>query len=61
MPHRVRLYVDDELQDTAVGARASRRQRRQQDGRALFQLGGLPEPGALSNLTGCIGNVFVKR
>lgn len=61
MPHRVRLYVDDELQDTAAGARASRRQRRQQDGRALFQLGGSPEPGALSNLTGCIGNVFVKR
>ncbi|OXB67886.1 hypothetical protein ASZ78_005568 [Callipepla squamata] len=57
----VRLYVDDELQDTAAEARASRRQRRQQDGRALFQLGGSPEPGALSNLTGCIGNVFVKR
>uniref|UniRef100_A0A8C3LL69 Laminin subunit alpha-5 n=1 Tax=Chrysolophus pictus TaxID=9089 RepID=A0A8C3LL69_CHRPC len=57
----VRLYVDDELQDTAAGARASWRQRRQQDDRALFQLGGSPEPSALSNLTGCIGNVFVKR
>ncbi|XP_026718104.1 laminin subunit alpha-5 [Athene cunicularia] len=56
----VRLYVDDELQDTVVGARPGRRQRRQ-DGWPLFQLGGSPEPGALSNLTGCIGNVFVKR
>nr|XP_047930545.1 laminin subunit alpha-5 isoform X4 [Anser cygnoides] len=56
----VRLYVDDELQDTTAGARPSRRQRRQ-DGQLLFQLGGSPEPGALSNLTGCIGNVFVKR
>uniref|UniRef100_A0A8C3D650 Laminin subunit alpha 5 n=1 Tax=Corvus moneduloides TaxID=1196302 RepID=A0A8C3D650_CORMO len=56
----VRLYVDDELQDTRTGPRPSRRQRRQ-DGRRLFQLGGSPDPGALSNLTGCIGNVFVKR
>ncbi|XP_010157177.1 PREDICTED: laminin subunit alpha-5-like, partial [Eurypyga helias] len=54
----VRLYVDDELQDTAPGPASSRRQ---QDGQLLFQLGGSPEPGALSNLTGCIGNVFVKR
>uniref|UniRef100_A0A663MV19 Laminin subunit alpha 5 n=1 Tax=Athene cunicularia TaxID=194338 RepID=A0A663MV19_ATHCN len=46
----VRLYVDDELQDTVVGARPGRRQRRQ-DGWPLFQLGGSPEPGALSNLT----------
>ncbi|PKU36259.1 laminin subunit alpha-5 [Limosa lapponica baueri] len=58
--HGVRLYVDDELQDTTASTGASRRQRRQ-DGRLLFQLGGSPEPGALSNLTGCIGNVFVKR
>uniref|UniRef100_A0A8C3D588 Laminin subunit alpha 5 n=1 Tax=Corvus moneduloides TaxID=1196302 RepID=A0A8C3D588_CORMO len=54
----VRLYVDDELQDTRTGPRPSRRQRRQ-DGRRLFQLGGSPDPGALSNLTGCIGNVFL--
>ena len=60
IPCRVRLYVDDELQDTAAGARPSQQQQRQ-DGRLLFQLGGSPEPGALSNLTGCIGNVFVKR
>lgn len=60
IPHRVRLYVDDERQDAATGAGPGRRQRRQ-DGRPLFQLGGSPEPGALSNLTGCIGNVFVKR
>lgn len=60
LPARVRLYVDDELQDTTAGARPSRRQRRQ-DARMLFQLGGSPEPGALSNLTGCIANVFVKR
>lgn len=57
---RVRLYVDDELQDTAARTGPGRRQRRQ-DGRPLFQLGGSPEPGALSNFTGCIGNVFVKR
>uniref|UniRef100_A0A8B9U440 Laminin subunit alpha 5 n=1 Tax=Anas zonorhyncha TaxID=75864 RepID=A0A8B9U440_9AVES len=56
----VRLYVDDELQDTTAGARPSRRQRRQ-DAQMLFQLGGSPEPGALGNLTGCIANVFVKR
>ncbi|XP_054701379.1 laminin subunit alpha-5 [Grus americana] len=56
----VRLYVDDELQDTAAGTGSSRRQQRQ-DRRPLFHLGGSPEPGALSNLTGCIGNVFVKR
>uniref|UniRef100_A0A8C3NPG6 Laminin subunit alpha 5 n=1 Tax=Cyanoderma ruficeps TaxID=181631 RepID=A0A8C3NPG6_9PASS len=56
----VRLYVDDELQDSRTGPGPSRRQRRQ-DGRRLFQLGGSPDPGALSNLTGCIGNVFVKR
>uniref|UniRef100_A0A8B9SV76 Laminin subunit alpha 5 n=1 Tax=Anas platyrhynchos TaxID=8839 RepID=A0A8B9SV76_ANAPL len=56
----VRLYVDDELQDITAGARPSRRQRRQ-DAQMLFQLGGSPEPGALSNLTGCIANVFVKR
>uniref|UniRef100_A0A8B9U3Z8 Laminin subunit alpha 5 n=1 Tax=Anas zonorhyncha TaxID=75864 RepID=A0A8B9U3Z8_9AVES len=48
----VRLYVDDELQDTTAGARPSRRQRRQ-DAQMLFQLGGSPEPGALGNLTGC--------
>uniref|UniRef100_A0A8D2NNY2 Laminin subunit alpha 5 n=1 Tax=Zosterops lateralis melanops TaxID=1220523 RepID=A0A8D2NNY2_ZOSLA len=56
----VRLYVDDELQDSRTGPRPSRRQRRQ-DRRRLFQLGGSPDPGALGNLTGCIGNVFVKH
>uniref|UniRef100_A0A8C3MQ95 Laminin subunit alpha-5 n=1 Tax=Geospiza parvula TaxID=87175 RepID=A0A8C3MQ95_GEOPR len=56
----VRLYVDDELQDSRTGPRRSRRQRRQEQ-RRLFHLGGSPEPGALSNLSGCIGNVFVKR
>ncbi|RMB95824.1 hypothetical protein DUI87_27938 [Hirundo rustica rustica] len=56
----VRLYVDDELQDARTGPGPSRRQRRQ-DGRRLFQLGGSPDPGALGNLTGCIGNVFVRR
>uniref|UniRef100_A0A8V5GE64 Uncharacterized protein n=1 Tax=Melopsittacus undulatus TaxID=13146 RepID=A0A8V5GE64_MELUD len=53
--HRIRLYVDDELQSTGTGSGPSRQQ---QDGRPLLQLGGSPEPGALSNLTGCIGNVF---
>ncbi|KAM9371956.1 LOW QUALITY PROTEIN: laminin subunit alpha-5 [Phaethornis superciliosus] len=56
----VRLYVDDELQDTTVAIGSTRRQRRQ-EGQPRFHLGGSPEPGALSNLTGCIGNVFVKR
>ncbi|XP_030319124.1 laminin subunit alpha-5 isoform X1 [Calypte anna] len=56
----VRLYVDDELQDPTAGAGSTRRQRRQ-EGRPRFHLGGSPEPGDLSNLTGCIGNVFVKR
>uniref|UniRef100_A0A8C9UHG8 Laminin subunit alpha-5 n=1 Tax=Serinus canaria TaxID=9135 RepID=A0A8C9UHG8_SERCA len=56
----VRLYVDDELQDSRAGPGRSRRQRRQA-GRRLFQLGGSPEPGALGNLSGCIGNVFVNR
>uniref|UniRef100_A0A8C4TQL5 Laminin subunit alpha 5 n=1 Tax=Falco tinnunculus TaxID=100819 RepID=A0A8C4TQL5_FALTI len=46
----LRLYVDDELQDAAAGTGPSRRQQRQ-DGRQLFQLGGSPEPGALSSLT----------
>uniref|UniRef100_A0A8C9UHH5 Laminin subunit alpha 5 n=1 Tax=Serinus canaria TaxID=9135 RepID=A0A8C9UHH5_SERCA len=54
------LYVDDELQDSRAGPGRSRRQRRQA-GRRLFQLGGSPEPGALGNLSGCIGNVFVNR
>ncbi|XP_057256839.1 laminin subunit alpha-5 isoform X1 [Pezoporus wallicus] len=54
----IRLYVDDELQSTGAGSGPSRQQ---QDRRPLLQLGGSPEPGALSNLTGCIGNVFVKR
>ncbi|XP_039575088.1 laminin subunit alpha-5 isoform X1 [Passer montanus] len=58
--HGLRLYVDDELQDTRPGPGPGRRQRRQ-DGRRLFHLGGSAEPGALSNLTGCIGNVFVRR
>lgn len=57
-PRRIRLYVDDELQNTGAGSGPSRQQ---QDRRPLLQLGGSPEPGALSNLTGCIGNVFVKR
>ncbi|KAF2978342.1 hypothetical protein EK904_004374 [Melospiza melodia maxima] len=56
----LRLYVDDELQDSRTGPGRSRRQRRQEQ-RRLFHLGGSPEPGALSNISGCIGNVFVKR
>ncbi|NWI21159.1 LAMA5 protein, partial [Crypturellus soui] len=60
--HGLRLYVDDELQETAAGA--GRRRQRRQDGQQqqqLFQLGGSPEPGARRNLSGCISNVFVKR
>ncbi|CAM4653046.1 unnamed protein product [Caretta caretta] len=56
----VRLYIDDQLQGPKQGAHRYRRHRRQEE-QMLFQLGGLPGAGALSNLTGCIGNVFVKR
>uniref|UniRef100_A0A8C3IUZ4 Laminin subunit alpha-5 n=1 Tax=Chrysemys picta bellii TaxID=8478 RepID=A0A8C3IUZ4_CHRPI len=56
----VRLYIDDQLQGPKQGADRYKRHRRQEE-QMLFQLGGLPEAGALSNLTGCIGNVFVKR
>uniref|UniRef100_A0A8C3RW26 Laminin subunit alpha-5 n=1 Tax=Chelydra serpentina TaxID=8475 RepID=A0A8C3RW26_CHESE len=54
----VRLYIDDQLQGPTQGADRYRRHRRQEE-QMLFRLGGLPEPDALSNLTGCIGNVFV--
>uniref|UniRef100_A0A670I4A0 Laminin subunit alpha-5 n=1 Tax=Podarcis muralis TaxID=64176 RepID=A0A670I4A0_PODMU len=54
----VRLYVDDQLQGTQPGSDRHRRQKRQ-DELAVFQLGGMPEAGEISNLTGCIGNVFL--
>ncbi|XP_059569197.1 laminin subunit alpha-5 isoform X3 [Alligator mississippiensis] len=56
----VRLYVDDELQEATQAAEGASRQGLQEE-QLRFQLGGLPETGALSNLTGCIGNVFVRR
>ncbi|XP_053250423.1 laminin subunit alpha-5 isoform X2 [Podarcis raffonei] len=56
----VRLYVDDQLQGTQPGLDRHRRQKRQ-DELAVFQLGGMPEAGEIGNLTGCIGNVFVRR
>uniref|UniRef100_A0A8C4W263 Laminin subunit alpha-5 n=1 Tax=Gopherus evgoodei TaxID=1825980 RepID=A0A8C4W263_9SAUR len=55
----VRLYIDDQLQGPKQGADRYKRHRRQEE-QMLFRLGGLPEAGALSNLTGCIGNVFVN-
>uniref|UniRef100_A0A452HN43 Laminin subunit alpha-5 n=1 Tax=Gopherus agassizii TaxID=38772 RepID=A0A452HN43_9SAUR len=54
----VRLYIDDQLQGPKQGADRYKRHRRQEE-QMLFRLGGLPEAGALSNLTGCIGNVFM--
>ncbi|XP_053101455.1 laminin subunit alpha-5 isoform X2 [Hemicordylus capensis] len=56
----VRLYVDDQLQETTQGPDSRRRQKRQ-DEQALFRLGGMPEASDIGNLTGCIGNVFVRR
>ncbi|KAJ6665753.1 hypothetical protein lerEdw1_002123 [Lerista edwardsae] len=56
----IRLYVDDQLQGTKPGADRARRQKRQ-DEPALFRLGGTPSTSEVGNLTGCIGNVFVRR
>uniref|UniRef100_A0A8C8RBX0 Laminin subunit alpha-5 n=1 Tax=Pelusios castaneus TaxID=367368 RepID=A0A8C8RBX0_9SAUR len=55
----VRLYVDDQLQEARPWADGNARNGRQEQ--RLFRLGGLPGAGALSNVTGCVGNVFVKR
>lgn len=56
----VRLYVDDQLQVTKAEPDSVRRQKRQ-DEPAVFQLGGTPGANEMDNLTGCIGNVFVRR
>ncbi|XP_067324319.1 laminin subunit alpha-5 isoform X1 [Anolis sagrei] len=56
----VRVYVDDQLQGTKPGTDRLRRQKRQ-DEPAVFQLGGMPQASEMGNLTGCIGNVFVRR
>ncbi|XP_072852864.2 laminin subunit alpha-5 isoform X1 [Pogona vitticeps] len=56
----VRLYIDDQLQETRPGSDRQRRQKRQ-DEAAVFHLGGLPAAHTVGNLTGCIGNVFVRR
>ncbi|XP_069099253.1 laminin subunit alpha-5 isoform X1 [Pleurodeles waltl] len=56
----VQLYVDDQLQGTRkVGSRNKRHKR--QDEQGLVHLGGLPEADTIGNLSGCIGNVFVRR
>ncbi|XP_069506839.1 laminin subunit alpha-5 isoform X2 [Ambystoma mexicanum] len=56
----LQLYVDDQLQGTRRVLDPSKRSKRQ-DEPGLVNLGGLPEAGAVENLSGCISNVFVKR
>ncbi|KAL8179594.1 UNVERIFIED_CONTAM: hypothetical protein K2H54_069335 [Gekko kuhli] len=56
----VRVYIDDQLQGTQPGADRHRRQKPLEE-RALFHLGGMPQLSEMGNLSGCIGNVFVRR
>ncbi|XP_054836339.1 laminin subunit alpha-5 [Eublepharis macularius] len=56
----VRLYIDDQLQGTKQGADRHRRQKPQEE-LALFHMGGMPQISETGNLSGCIGNVFVRR
>ncbi|XP_042318376.1 laminin subunit alpha-5, partial [Sceloporus undulatus] len=56
----IRVYVDDQLQGTKPRPDRLRRQKRQ-DETSDFQLGGMPKASEIGNLTGCIGNVFVRR
>ncbi|XP_013928101.1 PREDICTED: laminin subunit alpha-5-like [Thamnophis sirtalis] len=56
----VRMYVDDQLQESTAGPNRERRQKREAE-LGVFHLGGLPSPSDIGNLTGCISNVFIKR
>ncbi|KAH0619227.1 hypothetical protein JD844_019053 [Phrynosoma platyrhinos] len=56
----IRVYIDDQLQGTKPRPDHLRRQKRQ-DETSDFQLGGMPKASEIGNLTGCIGNVFVRR
>uniref|UniRef100_A0A8D2J8L5 Laminin subunit alpha-5 n=1 Tax=Varanus komodoensis TaxID=61221 RepID=A0A8D2J8L5_VARKO len=56
----IQLYIDDQLQEAREWS-DRRRMPKQQDEPVIFQLGGLPRGSGTGNLTGCIGNVFVRR
>ncbi|KAM6455807.1 laminin subunit alpha-5 isoform 2-T2 [Liasis olivaceus] len=56
----VRMYVDDQLQESTAGSDRQRRQKRQAE-LAVFHLGGWPKTSEIGNLTGCISNVFIRR
>lgn len=61
-PHRVWLYVDDQLQQMKAHRGPPRPQPQPQpEGPRRLLLGGLPEPSAIRNFSGCISNVFVQR
>lgn len=57
LPHRVWLYVDDQLQQ--MKPHRGPRPRPQPEQPLL--LGGLPESSTVQNFSGCIRNVFVQR
>nr|XP_033819501.1 laminin subunit alpha-5 isoform X1 [Geotrypetes seraphini] len=55
----VQLYIDDQLQAKQVATR--KRRHRRQDDLKLVTLGGVSEPGATVNFSGCLSNIFVRR
>ena len=60
-PHRVWLYVDDQLQQTVPHRGLPSRPRPPPTEPPQLLLGGLPESDTFRNFSGCISNVFVQR
>ncbi|XP_028307698.1 laminin subunit alpha-5 isoform X2 [Gouania willdenowi] len=56
----IRLYLDDVLEKTKEGVRLENRGSGAASGGGTTYLGGTPDQ-TLTNLTGCLSNVFIKR
>lgn len=56
----MRLYMDDMLEKAKEGIRVDSRGRGVTASEGSTYLGGMPNQG-LTNLTGCISNVFIRR
>lgn len=57
---RMRLYMDDVLEKGREGLRLDTRGRNGPTAPSSTYLGGMPDQ-SVTNLTGCISNVFVRR
>lgn len=60
-PHRVWLYVDDQLQQMKPHQGPPPRPQPQPEGPRRLLLGGLGASNTIRNFSGCITNVFVQR